>query len=413
MKGHVSLHGAMLALAFAGAGCSADAQAALRVCVDSSNPSAEMDLRLAKAVAHDQGTSLAVHEFDGAGNDDEGFEMKNFVALAADKCQLVLGFPLRDDTSGLPGGLRATTPYGRTSFVLVVPAKTAARSLDALPAGTRVAVTYQTMPNLWFANHPTLKADVRLSDKAAVQALEKGDVQAAMLWRPAVAKQLGQDGQAQRFAYAELDEPHAGYNLAALYAGANAKAAKQFEASVARLKQSGKLSALLQPYAVAPATRKAAAVAPALPAIAEAYRRKHDLLARADVDAQLAFAGSDKPAMGKTKAPALFTAKQATGGKVHYDQSCALCHGDKLTGRAGPALKGKHFAPDSGKYKVGDIFAIVHKNMPAMAPGSLPKDAYVEIMAYILQQNGYPAGTKPLTFDGAKSSKVPLIYAGQ
>ncbi|HZV38916.1 MAG TPA: c-type cytochrome, partial [Pseudoxanthomonas sp.] len=146
---------------------------------------------------------------------------------------------------------------------------------------------------------------------------------------------------------------------------------------------------------------------------AEAYRRKHDLLARVDAEAQLAFAGSDKPAVGKTKAPALFTAKQATGGRASYEQNCAICHGDKLTGRAGPALKGKHFAPDDGKYKVGDIFAIVHKNMPAMAPGSLPQDTYVEIMAYILQQNGYPAGGKPLTFDGAKASKVPLIYAGQ
>ncbi|HZV38240.1 MAG TPA: cytochrome c class I, partial [Pseudoxanthomonas sp.] len=95
MKRHVSMHGALLALAFAGAGCSADAQAALRVCVDSSSPSAEMDLRVAEAVARDQGTTLVVHRFDGEG-DDEGFDMKNFVAMAGKDCQLVLGFPLRD-----------------------------------------------------------------------------------------------------------------------------------------------------------------------------------------------------------------------------------------------------------------------------------------------------------------------------
>ncbi|MBP3983968.1 c-type cytochrome [Pseudoxanthomonas helianthi] len=412
MKRHVSMHGALLALAFAGAGCSADAQAALRVCVDSSSPGADMDLRLAEAVARDQGTTLAVHRFDGEG-DDEGFDMKNFVAMAGKDCQLVLGFPLRDRHGGLPGGLHATQAYARTGFVLVTPMARRAASLDALRPGTRVAVTYQTTPNLYFAEHPALQADIRLTNEDAIDALEKGKVQAAMLWRPTVVKYLSGHGQAQRFDYAELDEPHARYDLVALYADANAKAAQRFEASIARLGRDGKLSALLQPYAVAPSARKAAAVAPALPAAAEAYRRKHDLLARADVDAQLAFAGSDKPSAGKAKAPALFTAKQATGGKASYEQNCAICHGDKLTGRAGPALKGKHFAPDDGKYKVGDIFAIVHKNMPAMAPGSLPQNTYVEIMAYILQQNGYPAGGKPLTFDGAKSSKVPLIYAGQ
>ena len=51
--------------------------------------------------------------------------------------------------------------------------------------------------------------------------------------------------------------------------------------------------------------------------------------------------------------------------------------------------------------------------MPAMAPGSLPKETYVEIMAYLLQQNGYPDGKKPLNFNAADASDVPLIYAGQ
>lgn len=397
MKSSTFLAGTALALAFAGAGCgkrtpdpaatataaadaaasSSVASAGLSVCLDSSSSVSAMGRKLAEAVAKAQGVTLGVHEFDGSGSDDEGFEMKNFVSLAGEQCQLVLGFPLRDDdTSGLPGGLHVTAPYGHTGYVLVTPAEGKAHALETLPAGTEVAVTYQTMPNTYFVKYPKLKADVRLSDKAAIQALESGEVQAAMLWRPAVAQQLVQDGQTQRFAYTELAEPHARYNLVALYADANAAVARKFEASVEQLDKGGQLAALLEPTGVLPGKAQAI-VAPREPP------------------------------------PALYAVAQATHGKTAYEDNCALCHGPDLAGRAGPALKGRHFAPDSGKFKLKDIFSIVHKNMPAMAPGSLPKETYVEIMAYLLQQNGYPDGKKPLTFDAADASTVPLIYAGQ
>ena len=51
--------------------------------------------------------------------------------------------------------------------------------------------------------------------------------------------------------------------------------------------------------------------------------------------------------------------------------------------------------------------------MPATQPGTLPHDDYVEIMAFLLQQNGYPAGKTELTFDGASASEVPMIYHGK
>jgi hypothetical protein len=50
--------------------------------------------------------------------------------------------------------------------------------------------------------------------------------------------------------------------------------------------------------------------------------------------------------------------------------------------------------------------------MPAATPGSLPDDLYVEIMAFILQQNGYPAGSTELTYDAADKSNVPMRYYG-
>ena len=50
--------------------------------------------------------------------------------------------------------------------------------------------------------------------------------------------------------------------------------------------------------------------------------------------------------------------------------------------------------------------------MPATDPGSLEKADYVNIMAYLLQQNGYPAGDAMLNFDQAASSTVKLRWQG-
>jgi len=110
--------------------------------------------------------------------------------------------------------------------------------------------------------------------------------------------------------------------------------------------------------------------------------------------------------------PALYTSDQAKAGAQKFTDNCEQCHGTHLEGRAGPALKGPNFASPKSAFTVSDIFTIVSQNMPASQPGSLQPNDYVQVMAFLLQQNGYPAGTSTLTFDGAGASKVPLLYHG-
>jgi len=393
---HPTLLGTVVSLALCASGIGA-AQAAVSVCVDTSSPTVAMDKAIAQAVARQQHTTLSVHEFDGSG-DDEGFDLKQFNAMAAKDCQLVMGFPVDASASGLPEGLEATSAYGRTGFVLVTPKGAGATSLSALPAGSQVAVTYQTTPNLYFADYPTLQADVHLTNEDAIDALEQHKVGAAMLWRPSVVGWLSEHKDAAPFDYTELDEPHARWNLVALYDPANAAAAQAFNASVARLQASGALAPLLDPYAVlATPGAKGQANAMTLSMLARGTR-----LASNDATA----AASLPPAAQ------LYTKDQADKGKADYEEHCALCHGDTLAGRAGPALKGKHFANPAANFHVGDIFTIVSQNMPATQPASLDHQVYADIMAFLLQENGYPAGSKPLTFDDAKASKEPLVYRG-
>lgn len=51
--------------------------------------------------------------------------------------------------------------------------------------------------------------------------------------------------------------------------------------------------------------------------------------------------------------------------------------------------------------------------MSVSAPGSLTQQSYADVMAFLLQENGYPSGNKKLTFKEAMNSKVKLIYQGQ
>jgi hypothetical protein len=115
--------------------------------------------------------------------------------------------------------------------------------------------------------------------------------------------------------------------------------------------------------------------------------------------------------------PALYTKEQAKKGLLGYLQNCASCHGPALDGQpggySGPALKGAEFADPSYDFHVSEIFNFVAKLMPSATPGSLPPDLYVAIMAFILQQNGYPAGPRELTYDEAMTSSVPIRYYGK
>jgi mono/diheme cytochrome c family protein len=107
--------------------------------------------------------------------------------------------------------------------------------------------------------------------------------------------------------------------------------------------------------------------------------------------------------------PALYTAAQASAGAAAYAQNCAMCHGADLKGGAGPALLGPAFAAPGINATVGGIFVMVAQQMPAGQPGSLSQTQYEDIMAYMLQANGLPAGGTALAYKVALASTVPLV----
>ena len=107
--------------------------------------------------------------------------------------------------------------------------------------------------------------------------------------------------------------------------------------------------------------------------------------------AWFAAAQAPAPAAGDTSPlPVTFTGEQVSAGRGAFAASCAGCHGP------GPAA-----LPSSYRTTVGNFFGFIKENMPADAPGSLPPETYVAIIAAFLANSGYTAGTEPLPTDKA------------
>jgi mono/diheme cytochrome c family protein len=116
------------------------------------------------------------------------------------------------------------------------------------------------------------------------------------------------------------------------------------------------------------------------------------------------------PAGAQDAKPALYTADQATAGAAVYGQACAACHGAQMEGVAAPALKGANFGEMSAAQSmtVDTLLDVISNTMPQSDPGSLKPEDNAAVTAYILQQNGYPAGSTALAKGaaGLKDAKV-------
>lgn len=99
----------------------------------------------------------------------------------------------------------------------------------------------------------------------------------------------------------------------------------------------------------------------------------------------------------RTVVDGVYTADQASTGEGEYLNNCSECHGDSLTGGPAPRLRTDAFVDRWREDRLESVFDVIKNTMPRYAPRSLSDDTYLNILAYILRSNSYPAGTTPLS----------------
>lgn len=98
---------------------------------------------------------------------------------------------------------------------------------------------------------------------------------------------------------------------------------------------------------------------------------------------------------------AWFTAEQAEQGQRTYAVSCGGCHGVDMV---------DIFA---GYSTAEEYYLFISGSMPADNPGSLSNQQYVDIIAYLMNEVGFPAGEETLEFDRETLRQiVPAEAAG-
>lgn len=109
--------------------------------------------------------------------------------------------------------------------------------------------------------------------------------------------------------------------------------------------------------------------------------------------AAMMLAQSVSPAPMPTVWDGIFTAPQAQRGAEIFAARCIECHGpDMRGGPAVPSLVGAALYALWGGKSLAELSEKIRLTMPATQPGSLSPDESVDIVASLLQANGFPVG---------------------
>ena len=105
----------------------------------------------------------------------------------------------------------------------------------------------------------------------------------------------------------------------------------------------------------------------------------------------------------------VYTEEQASRGEEVFLASCAFCHGEDLAGsEMGPVLKGSAFIEFWAGLSLADLINVITTSMPQDNPGGLDAAQYADVLAYILQQGEYPAGSAEIPADGSGLEEIEI-----
>jgi mono/diheme cytochrome c family protein len=108
--------------------------------------------------------------------------------------------------------------------------------------------------------------------------------------------------------------------------------------------------------------------------------------------------------------PRVYAKEQAARGATQYAKLCASCHDPDKTPPAGkdkgPELVGDKFTSEWQDRTVGELLFSIHTSMPNDGSAVLTEAQTADIVAHILQANGYPDGPTPLKYDAGNATVI-------
>jgi len=110
-------------------------------------------------------------------------------------------------------------------------------------------------------------------------------------------------------------------------------------------------------------------------------------------------AASQSPAAAASRSAwdGVYSKEQAERGHTLYNAQCARCHGETLGGgENSPALVDDVFFTFWGGRTVGDLVEYTRTTMPSDGPGKISRRRCIDIAAFLLSTNGFPAGGQEL-----------------
>jgi mono/diheme cytochrome c family protein len=108
----------------------------------------------------------------------------------------------------------------------------------------------------------------------------------------------------------------------------------------------------------------------------------------------------------------IYTEAQATRGASLYADNCAQCHRPDLSGGdLAPPLTGPAFFFKWNNRTVADLLDYQASTMPLNSPGGLSLAQNADLIAFLLKQGAFPAGSKDLPSAVRDLAQVKLLAA--
>jgi quinoprotein glucose dehydrogenase len=100
---------------------------------------------------------------------------------------------------------------------------------------------------------------------------------------------------------------------------------------------------------------------------------------------------------GRTVKDGVYSLEQAKNGRAAYSTACGSCHQESLAGDTmSPALVGEEFRATWEGKKLRALYSRIISTMPSDNPGTLPERTVIDVVAYLLEANGFPSGPAAL-----------------